>query len=126
MLAESLFSDSAMAWLVFVVLVLTSVGAIPVAARSLRRQLPPARRQPIVLEPVSHGNSPRVRPSPRHAIRAHRTLLMTFLVALLAVVLWPGLASLRSGGVAGLEVAIAFVLPTLLVAFHARRRNILR
>jgi hypothetical protein len=123
MLAESLFSESAVAWLVFVFLMLTSVGALPIAARAIRKRLPPVHREPIALEPVSFGDSPRARRSPRHAIRAHRTLLTTFLLSLLALVLLPGIASLRAVGPAGLEVAIALVLPTLLVAFHARRRD---
>jgi len=124
MLAESLLSDSVMAWLVFVALLLVSVGAIPLLARALRRRLPVDRRQPISLEPVSYGDSPKARRSPRQAIRAHRTLMMTLHMALLALVVLPGLAALRSLGLTGLQVAIAFVLPALLVAFHARRRNI--
>jgi len=124
MLAESFVSDSVMAWLVFVALLLASGGAIAILARVLRRRLPAERRELIFLEPVSYGDSPRTRRSPRHAIRAHRTLVMTLHMALLALVLLPGLAALRSLGVAGLEVAILFVLPALLVAFHARRRNL--
>ena len=35
---------------------------------------------------------------------------------------WPGLVALPGLGAPGLQVAMAFALPTLLVVLHARRR----
>ena len=128
MLAESPFSSSplsstALAWFVFVASVALSAGAIPLVAWALRRRLPSARRRPIPLEAVVFGVSPKTRRSSRHAILQHRLLMTRGLVAVLALFLLPGIIALRGLGVAGLQVAVALVVPTLLVALHARRRN---
>jgi NADH:ubiquinone oxidoreductase subunit 3 (subunit A) len=129
MLAESLVlsdSSSLLAWLVFVVLVIGSAAAIPLCAWLLRRRLPLSRRASIPLEPVVFGSSPKSLRSPRHAVLQHRALMATTFVAVLAVFLLPGIIAIRGLGVAGLQVAIGFVLPTLLVALHARQRNAVR
>ncbi len=126
MLAESLsrsVSSAALGWLVFVVLIVTSAAVVPLAAWLLRRRLPLARRAPIPLQAVVFGTSQQARRSPRHAVLPHRTLVMAVLVAVLALFLLPGIVALRELGVAGLQTAIALVLPTLLVVLHARRRN---
>jgi hypothetical protein len=131
MLAESLssapaFSQSALGWLVFVALVATAGSVIPMLAWILRRRLPASRRDPIPLDPVAFGTSPKIGRSPRHAVIQHRTLMLAVFIALLAMILLPGIAMLRSLGVTGLQAMIALVLPTLLVALHARPRNTAR
>jgi hypothetical protein len=47
-------------------------------------------------------------------------------VAVLTLFLLPGIVAIRELGVSGLQVAIGLVLPTLLVALHARQRNAAR
>jgi hypothetical protein len=136
MLAESLSSASAvtqpagsasiLAWIVFVALVVLGAAAIPFLARLLRRGLHASRRDSVPLEPVVFGYSPRARRSPRHAVRQHRTLMTTGFIAVLSLVVLTGIAALQSLGVSGLQVAIALVLPSLLVALHARQRNLQR
>jgi len=129
MLAESLSlsgSYSLLAWSVFVVLVVASAAAIPLAAWMLRRRLPPAQRVSIPLEPVVFGISPKSRRSPRHAVLQHRTLMTTTVIAVLSLFLLPGILAIRALGVSGLQVAIGLVLPTLLVALHARARKAVR
>jgi hypothetical protein len=126
MLAESLSmsgSSTLLAWLVFVALVVASAAAIPLGAWVLRRRLPLARRDSIPLEPVVFGISAKTRRSPRHAVLQHRTLMTTTLIAVLTLFLLPGIIAIRGLGVSGLQVAIGLVLPTLLVALHARQRN---
>ena len=129
MLAESLSmsgSSSLLAWLVFVALVVASAAVIPLAAWVLRRGLPPTRRDSIPLEPVRFGISQKTRRSPRHAVLLHRTLLTTALIAVLGCFLLPGIVAIRGLGVSGLQVTIGLVLPTLLVALHARQRTVVR
>jgi hypothetical protein len=129
MLAESLVlseSSSMLAWLVFVALVIGSAAAIPLCAWILRRRLPLARRASIPLDPVVFGSLPKSLSSPRHAVLQHRTLMTTTFVAVLTVFLMPGIIAMRVLGVAGLQVAIGLVLPTLLVALHARQRATVR
>lgn len=129
MLAESLSnsgSSSLLAWLVFVALVVASTAAIPLGAWVLRRRLPPAQRDSIPLDPVVFGVSQKIRRSPRHAVLQHRTLMMTASIAVLTLFLLPGILAIRELGVSGLQVAISLVLPTLLVALHARQRNVMR
>lgn len=128
MLADSLsstsqVSQSAPGWLVFAVLLATATAVIPCLAWALRRRLPVAARNPILLEPVDFGRSQLARRSPRHAVLLHRTLMLAAFIAVLAVVLLPAVAGLRARGAAGLELAIALVFPTLLVALHARQRE---
>lgn len=118
--------DAATGWLVFVSLALLLALAGPVLAALLRRGLAPRRREPVPLPPVSFGASERTRPSPRHAIRLHRTLMSVLFVALVGLCLLPALVALRSLGAAALPAALAFVLPTLVVMTHARRRSGLR
>jgi len=122
MLADSL-SPSAIGFLVFVLLLLAGVGAIPLAAGLLRLWLPSGRREPQPVEPVRFGASQRTQRSPRHAILLHRSLLTTAFIVLIAILLVPCLVALRALGVEGLQVAIALALPTLLVTLHARRRS---
>lgn len=126
MLAESLslsnFS-SLTAWLFFIVLLMASAAAVPLIAWFLRRRLPAPRRVSIPLEPVAFGSSPKSQRSPRHAVLQHRTLMTAAFIAVLALFLLPGIVAIRVLGVPGLQVAIALVLPTILVALHARQRN---
>ena len=114
------------AWLVFTALLVAASSAVPFLARCLRRRLPAVRRAPIPLEPVVFGHSPKARRSPRHAVRPHRTVMTTGFIAVLSLVVLTGIAALQTLGVAGLQVAIGLALPTLLVALHARQRNLQR
>jgi hypothetical protein len=133
MLAESLSSAAtvsaaaasatALAWFVFLSLVLASAAAIPLFASILRSRLPAARRERVLLEPVVFGTSQKPRRSPRHAVLQHRTVMTTGFIAVLALLVVCGIVALRELGVSGLQVAIGLVLPTLLVALHARQRN---
>lgn len=122
MLADSL-SPSATGFLVFVLLLVVSVGALPLVALGLRRLLPRTRRDPRPIEAVRFGVSQQTRRSPRHAILLHRSLLATAFIVLIGIFLVPCIVALRALGVEGLQVAIALVLPTLLVTLHARRRS---
>jgi hypothetical protein len=129
MLAESLLlSDSSplLAWLFFVALIVASAAAIPLAAWFLRRRVPELQRGSIPLEPVAFGSSPKSQRSPRHAALQHRTLMTTAFIAVLTLFLLPGIVAIRVLGASGLQVAFALVLPTLLVALHARQRNAVR
>lgn len=121
MLAESLVSSSAAP--IFVALIVAGAAFGPLLASWVRRGLPAARRDPIPLEPARFGVSPKLRRSPRHAVLHHRTLLTTFFTSLLALLMIPCVTALRALGVSGLEVAVGFVLPTLLVGLHTRRRS---
>jgi thiosulfate reductase cytochrome b subunit len=131
MLAESLTfsaeaaasSPNALAWWGFVALGGAVVVAVPVFAALLRRQLPGAQRARPTLEPVAFGSSQKSLHSPRHAVRPHRTLITTVLVTLLTLLVLPGLAALRTVGLSALQVAIGLVLPTFVVALHARQRD---
>ena len=49
--------------------------------------------------------------------------MTTGFIAVLALLVVCGITALRGLGVSGLQVAIGLVLPTLLVALHARQRN---
>jgi len=133
MLAESLSSASAVsidpgspavpAWLVFLCLILASAAVIPLLAVILRSRIPEARRERAALAPVVFGTSLKTRRSPRHAVLQHRTVMTTGFIAVLALFAVCGIAALRGLGLSGLQVAIGLVLPTLLVALHARQRN---
>ncbi len=136
MLAESLSTATSLAWLVFTAGILSAVLLLPMAVWLVRRGLPSdamsaaeddssaseRRDGAIVLEPVTFGLSLRARRSPRHAVQQYRTLLAGIFSTLLAGVAWPGLVALPALGAPGLQVAMAFALPTLLVVLHARRR----
>jgi len=113
-------------WLALVVLVFVGASLIPLAARLLHRGLPESRREPIELSPIVFGYSPQARRSPRHAVRQHRTLMMTGFILVLSLVVLTGIAALQQLGLPGLQVAIGLALPTLLVALHARQRNLQR
>lgn len=128
MLTESLslsagLSESALAWLAFVAAAGASAAVVPLLAWFLRRQLPEARRARIPLEPVVFGASQKSLHSPRHAVLQHRTLITTVLACVLAVLVLPGLSALRSLGIPALQLAIGLVLPTFIVALHARQRD---
>ena len=122
-LAETAGAEVVIAWLLLVTIVLLAAAAVPWAAAGLRRGLPGARREPIPLEPVAFGDSPFARRSPRHAVRLHRTVVTSGFVAVLSLVVLTGIAALRTLGAPGLQVAVALVLPVLLVALHARQRS---
>ncbi|HEB89522.1 MAG TPA: hypothetical protein ENI85_08140 [Deltaproteobacteria bacterium] len=141
MLAESLSSATSLAWLVFSAGILWMALMVPTLAWILRRRLPSERLRSfpagdasgsdsrngrIALDPVRFGNSPRARRSPRHAVQQHRMLLAGVFSTLLALVALPGLVALRSLGPSALQKGMIFVLPTLLVVLHARRRAMTR
>ncbi len=107
----------------FIGLAVAAASLVPLLAAGLRRGLPTGRCAPQPLEPVCFGTSQKVRRSPRHAILQHRGLIGTFFMALVALWLLPAVASLRALGGAVIPAALAFVLPTLLVTIHARRRS---
>ena len=106
----------------YVGLAVAGAALVPLLAAVLRRGLPVGRRPTQPLEPVSFGSSQKARRSPRHAILQHRGLVGNFFMALVALFLFPAVASLTTLGAAAIPAAIAFVLPTLLVTIHARRR----
>lgn len=128
MLAESpvFLVSASLAWLVFVALFAIAVSAIPLVVWLVRCRLPQARRESISLEAVRFGASERARRSPRHAVLQHRSLIAALLLAVLVIFLLPGIVAMRALGVAGLQVAVAFVLPTFLVMLHARQRSLAR
>jgi len=111
----------AIGWLLLL-FILASASVWPaLLAAILRRRLPPDPRLETALEPVAFGHSPRVLRAPRHAVSLHRSLVTSVCVIGLGLVLIAWAAASRSLGLGGLVVAILFVLPTLLVALHARR-----
>jgi hypothetical protein len=107
----------------FVGLLVAAAILVPVVASGVRRGLPDRRRGALLLEPVCFGSSQKARRSPRHAVLLHRGLVGSFFMALVALLLVPAAASLSVLGVAAIPTAMAFVIPTLLVTLHARRRS---
>jgi hypothetical protein len=99
------------------------VAGLPLLARLIGRALPEPHRARRILPPVSFGDSQKTRRSPRHAVLLHRVLLATLVTCVLALLLIPGVTALTHIGVAGLQVALALVLPGLFVMLHARRRG---
>jgi len=75
------------------------------------------------LEPVDFGTSQKSLHSPRHALLQHRTLITTSVVCLLALLVLPELAALRTLGLSALQTTIGLVLPTFVVVLHARQRD---
>ena len=122
MLAESL-SSSLAGWLLLVAGGLAGAMALPLLGVLARRALPRDRRAPIEIEPIRFGRSLRVRRTPRHAIRSHRSLLAAGLFVIPAMLVLPWAAALRDLGIAGLQQGIALAVPTLLVMLHGRRRR---
>lgn len=116
-------SESALAWLVFVGFAGLAAAALPWLASLLRHRLPEARRAPMDLEPVDFGTSQKSLHSPRHALLQHRTLITTSVVCLLALLVLPELAALRTLGLSALQTTIGLVLPTFVVVLHARQRD---
>lgn len=115
--------DVAIAWLCFFGLLAGALVAIPALAWVVRLGLPARARTRAPVEPIPFGQSPRAQRSPRQPVRMHRTLLATALLTLPALLLLLGVGALRREGIAGLEGALALVLPSLLVTLHARRRS---
>jgi hypothetical protein len=113
----------AIGWLLLLFMLASASVWPAVVALILRRRLPPDPRLETVLDPVAFGHSPRVLRAPRHAVSSHRSLVTSVCVIGLGLVLMAWAAASRSLGSGGLVVAILFVLPTLLVALHARRRT---
>lgn len=111
-------------WLVFVALVMAGASVLPFFAFLLRRQLPDRRRHRRDVPPLRLGQSPKTRRSPRHAVAAHRTFLTGTSMTAISLVLIPFVGALAILDVFGLLVAIAFVLPSLVVAVHSRRRDV--
>jgi len=109
--------------LLFVSLTVAAALFVPLCAWGFRKGLPVRRDPARRLEQISFGSSQRGRPSPRHAILLHRGLIGAFFMALVALFLVPAAAALSTLGIAAIPVALAFVLPTLLVTLHARRRG---
>ena len=123
-------------WLILIGLLLVCAIALPLIARLVRARLPqrggaaaPAlrrgdRRAGVFLGPLRLGFSQKTRRARRHAVSAHRSFLTGLFSAAMGLVLIafvPALVRLREGGVL---VAVAFVLPTLIVAWHSRRRDL--
>ena len=111
------------AWLVFCLLLVSGVAAMPVLARLVGRALPERSRGRLTLPPVRFGDSQKTQRSPRHAVLLHRVLLSTLVTCVLAMLLIPGITALPSLGVEGLQVALALVVPGVFVMLHARRRG---
>jgi len=116
-------SFPALGWLVLLILILGSALATPILVWLIRRQLPASARRPIDLEPVAFGSSPKSMRSPRQAVLQHRTLITTALVCVLAILVLPGISVIRTLGLSALQVSIGLVLPTFVVALHARQRD---
>ena len=108
----------------FVGLLIAGVVGLPLLASVIRRLVPDRRMAARAVEPISFGDSQKSSRSPRHAVLLHRGLVGAFFMALLALLLIPAVASLMDLGPAAIPAAIAFVLPTLLVTIHARRRSL--
>jgi hypothetical protein len=108
----------------FIGLLILGIVGLPLLASVIRRIVPNRRMGARAVEPMSFGDSQKSRRSPRHAVLLHRGLVGAFFMALLALLLVPAVASLSDLGPAAIPAAIAFVLPTLLVTIHARRRSL--
>lgn len=112
-----------MGWLAFVLLVMVGASIVPSLAWLLRRGLPDRRRRRRAVPPLRLGQSPRARRSPRHAVTAHRTFLTGTTMTGISLVLIPFVGALPKLDVSHLVVAVAFVVPALVVALHSRRRD---
>ncbi len=112
-----------MGWLVFVGLVMVGASVIPAVASLLRRQLPDRRSAKRQVRPLRLGQSPKTRRSPRHAVAAHRTFLTGMTMTAISLVIIPFVAALTKLHTTGLLIAIAFVVPSLVVVMHSRRRD---
>jgi hypothetical protein len=114
--------------LLFVGLLIAAAAVVPMLAAGVRSRLRAGRssRRNQVLAPARYGFSPRSRRSPRHAVLLHRGLVGAVFMALLALFLIPAASSLSELGVSVIPVAFTFVLPTLLVTLHTRRRSLRR
>ena len=75
------------------------------------------------MPPIEFGVALASRRSPRHAVRRHRGLVGSFFIAQIALFLLLALGALRELGLSVMPATGAFVLPTLLVILHARRRS---
>lgn len=122
-------------WLILIAAGLVCAVGLPVFARLVRACLPqrgsaeaPAlrrgdRRAGERLDPLRLGFSQKTRRARRHAVSAHRSFLTGLFSAALGLVLIAFVPALVALGEAGVLVAIAFVWPTLIVAWHSRRRD---
>jgi len=120
-------SDAAlMGWLAFVGLILTSAAIPPVFAILLRRRIPDRRSARRIVPALRLGQSPKTRRSPRQAVAAHRTFLTGTSMTAISLVLIPFVAALAAVDLSGLLVAIGFVIPSLVVVLHSRRRDLAR
>ena len=108
----------------FVFGVLVLALAAPALARLVRGRLPAARRRPAPVAPVAFGDSPKARRSPRHAVLLHRGLAGTFFGLVVALAILPAATALADTGVAIMPALFAFVVPSLLVGLHVRRRSL--
>ena len=113
-----------MGWLAFIVLVMVGASIVPLIANLLRRRLPETRSPRRRVPPLRLGQSPKTRRSPRHAVAAHRTFLTGTTMTGISLVLIPFVGALETLDVSGLLVAIGFVVPSLIVALHSRRRDV--
>jgi len=116
-------SFAPLGWLTLLVLILVCAITTPALVWVIRRQLPASARHPIDLEPVAFGSSLKSLRSPRQAVLQHRTLITTALVCVLAILVLPGVSAIRMLGLSALQVSIGLVLPTFVVALHARQRE---
>jgi hypothetical protein len=110
-------------WLAFVALIVTSAAIVPLFAALLRRRIQAKRSAPRSIPPLGLGQSPRARRSPRHAVERHRSFLTSTYVTSIGLVLLTFVAALQVLDLSGLLIAIAFVVPTLVVSLHSRRRH---
>ena len=113
-------------WLAFVALIVTSAALGPLAAVLLRRRIPERRSRPRQIPPIRLGQSRRARRSPRHAVARHRSFLTSTFVTSIGLVLLAFVAARQVLDLAGLLIAIVFVVPTLVVSLHSRRRDLRR
>lgn len=124
---------TAFGWLLLVAGALISAGLLPMLASALRRRLPERRLDnevfPFALRPRRSLPSPvlglslQTRRALRQAVGAHRTFLAAGVLSAIGLVLLTLMPALRRIGESGLLVALAFALPTLIVAWHGRRRD---
>ena len=111
-------------WLAFVALIVTSAAIGPMAAAMLRWRIPERRSTPRQIPPIRLGLSRRASRSPRHAVARHRSFLASTFVTSIGLVLLAFAAARQVLDLSGLLVAIAFVVPTLVVSLHSRRRDL--
>ncbi len=110
--------------MIWVIAVVATLAALPLLAGLVRRALPRNERVASPVPPIVFGLSPKARPSPRHAVLLHRGLIGAVFFLVLALTVVPAAVALGATGEAVIPAVFAFVLPTLLVGLHVRRRSL--